>query len=403
VSAPKLQPPPARPLGQPREICLRCTRPAVVCVCALAPQLTTRTRVIVLQHPRERRMAIGTARLAHLGLPGSELRVGLDFSHDAVVRAAVEAVPPPYVLFPGPQALSVDDLPRDRPSTLVVLDGTWSQAKKLLRLNPALAALPRLSFSPRRKSEYKIRRQPADYCVSTIEALGEVLAALEPPGFPVEQLLHPFHAMVERQERYAAEIHTSRHRKVGLWQRRDPAGLVRLRAALARVVCVHGEANAWPLRHPAWQPAETVHWVAQRFATGETYEALVRPRRPLAPATLQHLGLEADRLDGGVSVAAWKQSFAAFIRPDDLFVHWGTFPLEVAALDGLVLGPGEGQRFDLRSQLAQWLHRKAGPVDTLASELAAPTTAGPGRAGQRLGALLALVRMCSDRLPYLPR
>jgi DTW domain-containing protein len=391
---------------EPRLVCLRCTRPQVVCVCGLAPRLETRTRVLFLQHPRERRMAIGTARLAHLGLPGSALRVGLDFSGDPVVAAAVAQDPPPYLLFPGANAVSLDEVPRDRPATVVVLDGTWSQAKKLLRLNPALGALPRLSFAPRRKSEYKIRRQPADYCVSTIEALGEVLTVLEPPDAGIERLLDPFHAMVARQQRYASEVHSARHRKLpGATVRRDPAGLVRLRAALARVVCVHGEANAWPLRHPQWQPAETLHFVAERLATGERFAALLRPRRPLAPMTLAHLGLPEAQVAAGISVDAWKAGLSSFVRPDDLIVHWGSFPLEVAALDGVSLGAGADDRFDLRSQLAQWLHRKAGPVDELAAALAAaPATNGiTPRALRRLGALVSLVRSCADQLPILPR
>ena len=45
--------------------------------------------------------------------------------------------------------------------TLIALDGTWWQARKLLNLNPGLAALPRVAFTPRRLSDYRIRRQPA--------------------------------------------------------------------------------------------------------------------------------------------------------------------------------------------------------------------------------------------------
>jgi DTW domain-containing protein YfiP len=47
--------------------------------------------VLLLQHPKERRVGVGTARMAHLALPNSELRVGLDFSADPVVQAAVNA------------------------------------------------------------------------------------------------------------------------------------------------------------------------------------------------------------------------------------------------------------------------------------------------------------------------
>ena len=388
----------------PRVVCARCLRPQVVCVCALAPTLHTRTRVLFLQHPRERRMAIGTARLAHLGLPGSALRVGLDFSIDPVVQAALAAQPGPFVLFPGAQAVDVHTLPADQPVSLIVLDGTWTQAKKLLRLNPALAALPRLAFSPRQPSAYQIRRQPADYCVSTIEALGEVLSALEPPGSPVGRLLDPFFAMVARQQRFAHEVHAARHRRLpGLRPRRTPAGLQHIRANLGRIVCVHGEANAWPLRHPAWQPAEIVHWVAQRMATGQRYEALVRPRRALAPSVLRHLGLSEAGLGRGIDVQAWRRSWDEFRRPDDLLVFWGSFPGDVARLDQLDLGPDV---IDLRSESSQWFHRKAGPVEAMAELVGAQPAddAGAlGRGGHRLAQLLGILReICANR-SLLPR
>jgi DTW domain-containing protein YfiP len=387
-----------------RVICARCTRPEVVCVCALAPALQTRTRVMFLQHPRERRMAIGTARLAHLGLPGSVLRVGLDFSNDPVVLAALAADPVPHVLFPGEHAVDVHDLPADRAVSLIVLDGTWSQAKKLLRLNPALAALPRLAFSPRRPSEYQIRRQPADYCVSTIEALGEVLSVLEPTTSPVARLLDPFFAMVAGQQRFARDVHSSRHRRAADRLRRDPAGLAFLRAPtnLSRIVCVHGEANAWPLRHPAWQPAEIVHWLAHRLSTNESYQALLQPRRIMAPSVLRHLGLGPADLAEGMDVAAWKRSWAAFRRPDDLLVFWGNFPRDVAALDDLDLG---AQVIDLRSESSQWFHRKAGPVEAMAALVGASIgdSVGVGRGGHRLANLLGIVREIARNRPLLPR
>ncbi|MEF9674018.1 DTW domain-containing protein [Pseudomonas sp. PCH446] len=45
-------------------------------MCALIPQLDSRTRVLLLQHPSEVNHALNTARLAALGLSNAELRVG---------------------------------------------------------------------------------------------------------------------------------------------------------------------------------------------------------------------------------------------------------------------------------------------------------------------------------------
>ncbi|MES1172063.1 MAG: tRNA-uridine aminocarboxypropyltransferase, partial [Bacteroidota bacterium] len=197
-----------------RPSCDRCRRPRAVCYCGHIEPLVTRTRLLLLQHPRERRVGVGTARMAHLSLPNSVLRVGLDFSADAVVQDMLAAPGSVRVLFPHAAARDIGELAAsDDALTLVVLDGTWSLARKLLTLNPALAALPRVAFTPRRPSAYRIRRQPAEKCVSTIEALAEVLEVIEPENGPFDRLLAPFHAMVARQVDFITGVNAQRHRR----------------------------------------------------------------------------------------------------------------------------------------------------------------------------------------------
>jgi DTW domain-containing protein YfiP len=370
----------------------------VVCVCGHVTVLSTRTRVLLLQHPREHRVGVGTARLAHLALPGSALRVGLDFAGDPVVRAALAGPSPVYVLFPGPDAIDVAELPRalargaarEPPLTLVVIDGTWSQARKLLHLNPALAALPRVAFTPRQPSDYRIRRQPAEHCVSTIEALAETLSALEPDGGPFARLLDPFHAMVARQEWFASEVRSQRHRHPVRAPRpsRRARLAARLAAAWPQVVCIQGEANAWPARTPARPTPEIIHWLAHRPSTGESFEAVVAPRGALAPSTPGHVEVTAARLMAGGTVEEWQRSWSAFRRPGDLFVQWGHYYGELAAAGGLDLA---GDALDLRSEASQALRRRLGTVDECVSALAVGPArpAFDGRAGRRLAALVA--------------
>ena len=335
-------------------------------------------------------MGIGTAFMAHLALPGSELRVGIDFARDAVVTAAVAAREPPYLLFPGPGALDVRALPPGRLHTLLVLDGTWSQARTLLHANPALAALPRVAFAPRSPSDYRIRRQPADFCVSTIEALAEVLAVLEPDGARFERLLDPFRAMVTRQEWFETEVRSNRHlsRKLRFPAvARRPSLAVRLAREWPRLVCMQGEANAWPIEDAERHPPETVHFVACRPSTGELYEAVIAPRKPLVASTPAYLEVSAERLLAGVSVAEWLRSWQAFARETDLLVHWGRFHVGLAQSEGLAL-PAEV--IDLRSALGA---QRTGSLEETAARYATSLTIDlPGRAGRRLAALANLVR-----------
>jgi DTW domain-containing protein YfiP len=350
--------------------------------------LPTRTRILLLQHPREKRVAIGTARMAHLALPNSRLQVGLDFGDDEEVRELLTRPSDAYVLFPGPGALPLAQLPRDRAVTLVVFDGTWWQARKLLKLNPALAALPRVAFRPGTPSAYVIRREPAEFCVSTIEALAAVLTELEPEGGPFARLLDPFHAMVARQRWFRDEVHTSRHSRA-----RGQGGsprtklAARLEANWSRLVCVHGEANAWPRHHPEREPPETVHWIAHRPATDETFEAVMAPRQPLAQATPDHVELSPERLRAGGTVKQWQDAWKGFTRPDDILVMWGTYYRDLALADGLPLSVPS---VNLRDEVSRLLRRRFGTVEASMESLgAAPSPlALAGRGGRRLSALV---------------
>jgi len=390
-----------------RVVCQRCRRPTVVCYCAYIPTLPTRTKIVLLQHPRERRMGIGTAHMAHLALPNSILRVAYDFARDPVVHAILTEPSSSLVavLFPGPEARDVATLPPEQPLTLIVIDGTWSQARSLLRSNPALAALPRVAFAPRKPSDYRIRRQPADLCVSTIEALAEVLSIVEPAGLSFERLLDPFHAMVKRQEYFATEINAHRHRLTGAARalERPPRFDARLRDLWPRIVCVQGEANAWPLSEPSRPPPEIVHWSAYRPATGQTYEAIVSPRQPLGPRTPDHVRLSPEQLLGGVDIDTWRTSWRAFRKDDDVILAWGLYYVGVAQQDGLLLGdanaPDSSDVIDVRAEITRYLQERVGTVDRCVERVGGTPVRLDvrGRAGRRLSALGGVVRALGEQ------
>ena len=183
----------------PRPRCARCLRPLSHCLCALIPQLDSRTRLLVLQHPSEVEHALNTARLAVLGLCNARLAVGEVFEDlEALLN-------PPgyraYLLFPGEGAQplqpcrGVDD---GLGVLLVVPDGTWKKARKLLHLNPLLAALPRVTLAEGGVSRYRLRKAPGPGALSTIEAIVQALDVLEAPA-SFAALLAPFEALIEGQ------------------------------------------------------------------------------------------------------------------------------------------------------------------------------------------------------------
>ncbi|VVN19532.1 tRNA-uridine aminocarboxypropyltransferase [Pseudomonas fluorescens] len=177
--------------------CPRCLRPQTHCLCPLIPSLDSRTRVLLLQHPSEVNHALNTARLAALGLNNAELVVGEVFEDLPTLlgRPGYQA----RLLFPGEEAQSMQAYATtDDPLLLVVPDGTWRKARKMLHLNPLLAALPRVTLAEGGVSRYRLRKAPGPGALSTVEAIVQALDTLEAPA-TFAPLLRPFEALIEGQ------------------------------------------------------------------------------------------------------------------------------------------------------------------------------------------------------------
>jgi hypothetical protein len=334
--------------------------------------------------------------MAALCLPNAELHVGVRWAGSAALaRALSDPAQPAVLLYPGEGAIDVASHPPSGPVTLVVVDGTWWQARKVIRENPDLSALPRYTFSPPTPSEYRIRREPDARCVSTIEALVHVLGVLEGDRERFHALLAPFRAMIDAQIACAQRFHP-RIRHV----RRPRPPRRRLPPLLARggnLVCVSGEANAWPYgssERAARYPEELVQWLAFRPRTGERFE-LVKAPRHLAPMTPAHLALSSRALESGCSGELLRQQWRAFVRDDDVLCSWGTYATTLFAAEGGYLPP---VRLDLRRVARGYINGRFGTLDELLVRLGVGSSAalGPGRAGERLGQLVGLTRFLEE-------
>ncbi|HEY9278688.1 MAG TPA: tRNA-uridine aminocarboxypropyltransferase [Eoetvoesiella sp.] len=186
------------PEHKSRPLCKRCQRPTSHCLCAHVSTVANRTQVLILQHPTEYRHALNTGRLAAMGLQRAQVLVGEHFPQlDAIVMAAA----PVFLLFPGEDAVTPQALagcPDQKTALLIVPDGTWRKARKILYANPILASLPRLSLEAGAPSRYRLRQTSEPAAVSTIEAVVRTLTALEPDQ-DFSPVLAPFEALIERQ------------------------------------------------------------------------------------------------------------------------------------------------------------------------------------------------------------
>ncbi len=226
-----------------REVCLRCRRPREACLCPDLAPMVTRTRVVLLMHPKEyRKQKTGTGRLACLHLANSEILPGLAFdAHPRFSQLVDDPGSRAFLLFPSRDATNLSAC-RDAPGeegdhegsaaptlgpelkeyigerrvVVFLIDSTWACANQVLRSSPRLAALPRLRFDPSEPSRWLIKRQPASYCLSTLEAIHELLCALEGAcleEYPdKERLLEAFASMQAYQIRRAEAARRVRRR-----------------------------------------------------------------------------------------------------------------------------------------------------------------------------------------------
>jgi DTW domain-containing protein YfiP len=200
------------------ESCPRCAKPVAVCVCNRVEPAETRLRVVMLQHPQEDDALLGTARLVAITLPKAEIRAGLswssldhalglknaDKSRWAVLAAAKLPAELPDSAKGQPVVLidrhgTVLDAARHRLDGVIVLDGTWSQAKTLWWRNAWLLKLPRIVLTPREPSMYgRLRKEPRRDYVSTLEAIADVLPALGEPQAVRDNLRRLLRTMLQR-------------------------------------------------------------------------------------------------------------------------------------------------------------------------------------------------------------
>ena len=162
-----------------RASCSRCLRPAEFCVCEGLAPAASRTRVVLLQHPREARLAICSAWLTRLALENAELHQGVSFEDSPRIRE-LASLSGAAILYPGPASTPARELARHPPPVLFAVDGTWHQSEKMLRLSPTLASLPRVSVDAGRPSGYGgLRAEPGAVHLSTLEAVALALGDLE--------------------------------------------------------------------------------------------------------------------------------------------------------------------------------------------------------------------------------
>jgi DTW domain-containing protein YfiP len=205
-----------------RESCSACIRPLKTCICKHIQPVQNLVSLTILQHPQETHEVKNSARLLNLCLKNSQIETGEIFSPhffrdhqeqglydlllypDTPEEKSLGMPQPPAIdltrLFSGDNL--INGATHGHKLRLWVLDATWRKSRKMLYLNPALQAMPRLSLQHCPPSIYKIRKAHSENQLSTLEASCYALQQLEHNAVDYSPVLNAFAAFVAEQQTF---------------------------------------------------------------------------------------------------------------------------------------------------------------------------------------------------------
>jgi len=208
--------------------CPDCGKPLPLCICeSITPIEKNKVSLLILQHPQEQDRTLGTARLTALHFGDAVLKIGL--SWPSLSKALGRPVDDPSrwaILYLGSAKVSELETeneivainrkgeiePHQRAilgdiEGIVLLDGTWSQAKALWWRNAWMLKCQRVILGPKRPSRYgKLRKEPRADGLSTIEAAAMVLAGLQKRPDIAETLNASFERLLARYREVQATM-----------------------------------------------------------------------------------------------------------------------------------------------------------------------------------------------------
>jgi DTW domain-containing protein YfiP len=199
--------------------CPRCLKSLPLCICDSVKPIESRLSLLILQHPQEQDRALGTARLTALHFKDAVVRIGL--SWPSLSKALGRPVHDPSrwaVLYLGSAKVADLDTKSDIVAInrkgeiednqrailrdiegIVLLDGTWSQAKALWWRNAWMLKCQRIILGPAHPSRYgQLRREPRRDGLSTIEAAAMLVANVEKRPDIAQTLHASFERMLAR-------------------------------------------------------------------------------------------------------------------------------------------------------------------------------------------------------------
>lgn len=161
--------------------CNKCGLPIINCLCDNTPIIKTDSKIWILSTEKEFYRPSNTARLLNIINPNSTEIFLWERTKtpEELVANLNNEIYNPFLLFPiednETAGRNVEFKHTDKIPAFIIIDGTWKEARKILRRSAYLENLPPISLHPTFNSNYDLRRGIVEGNLCTIEVAIEVL------------------------------------------------------------------------------------------------------------------------------------------------------------------------------------------------------------------------------------
>ncbi|OAJ94342.1 tRNA-uridine aminocarboxypropyltransferase [Vibrio bivalvicida] len=151
------------------------------CVCHKLPSINTRFHLALLTHENEATRETNTGQWLDKSLSSTSVHIWQRTQPCDKLLAMLQSEKyQAYLLFPGDKSVAVTQAvaqakQNSKTPLFIVLDGTWQEAKKMLRKSHWLKVLPLIRINPTKNSSYQLRRNQEQGHLCTIEVGCEIL------------------------------------------------------------------------------------------------------------------------------------------------------------------------------------------------------------------------------------
>ena len=161
--------------------CNKCGLPIINCICSTAPRIKTNSKIWILSTEKEFYRPSNTARLLKLINPYSTELFLWERTKipEKLIANLNNDIYEPFLLFPiknnETKCPKFKCIRSGKIPAFIIIDGTWKEARKILRKSSYLEKVPVISLEPNFNSIYDLRRGASEGNLCTIEAAIEVL------------------------------------------------------------------------------------------------------------------------------------------------------------------------------------------------------------------------------------